>query len=450
MNDLDLEHDDALAQRIRQTLATVADATPLRSEATVSPLARPSSRPRLLFAAAAAVLAVVVGAGVLVAGREGETAVTNPTPIGEISPLPVDFDAAAAAPIFSAAGDPEAVAQAYLEARFPDFPAPGVTLAMVEESAASAKAHWQTGDDSGVLEEGDLLMRRDADQWMVVASTTDSIDTGSISFDGTTLTGTIRSTSEDSLFADVLDWSEQPVRHAPQPGGASPEMPTFGTAGGPSIGSLDLDIPHPGAPAIVRIRLVGGTVLGITEFRLDPPPLAPHRDFDGCVSANNTREKEPTPDIVARNCAMALQATVISEGDAVDRGWQLVASEEPSGTWVTLRFRDQVGMFRFRADAPAPARDVREDPVESIDVCCGSSTATVMVAVVHHDVSRVRLTTSAGTVVEAEALPNVDRRYAVLVVEPTVEGEEGSLEAQIPNGEWIAVDGSFSLAVLGG
>ena len=447
MNDLDLEHDEALVARIRETLNAVADTTPLEDHASVSTLPRPSRRGHFLFAVAAAALALVVGASVIIAGRDADTTVTNPTPDQPLATLPVGFDPATAAPVFSAVGEPDDVAQAYLEAHFPDFPSPGVTFELTEQSAATARARWRTADDGGVLEEGDLLMRRDAERWTVVAATTDSIDVGSVSFDGATVAGTIRSSSEDSLFVDVLDWTANPVRQAPQPGGAGPDMPTTGTAGGPAIGTLDLNVPQPAAPAIVRIRLVGGTVLGITEFRLDPPPLAPHRDFDGCVSANNTREKEPTPDIVARNCASALEATVISEGDAVDRGWQLVASEETSGTWVTLRFRDQVGMFRQRTDmAGSP---LRLYPVERAEACCASAGATLVVVVTAEDIARVRLKTSSGANIEAETFAHGDRRYAVLVVEPSVEGEEGSLEAQMPNGEWIA-DRSISLAVLGG
>ena len=447
MNDLDLERDEALVRRIRETLDAVAAATPVEREDIGDSLRRSGGRGRLAFAAAAAVVALVAVAGVLASGRDTGTSVTNPVPTGEISPLPSGFDPATANPIFSAAGDPDAVAQAYLEARFPDFPAPGVSVAVTEQSDTSAKARWRTGDDGGILEEGNLLMRRDADRWVVVASTTDSIDAGSVTHDGTTVSGRLRTSSEDSLFADVLDWAENPARHAPRPRGASPEMPTIGTAGGPAIGSLALDIPHPGAPAIIRVRLVGGTVLGITEFRLDPPALALHRDYDACITQHTTRDKEPTPDIVARNCAMALEGDVVATGSAIDRQWQLIASDEASGQWITLRFRDQVGTFRQRIGGEG--NPLRLYPVERADACCAATTATLVVVVVHPDVARVRLTTSAGTVVEAAAALDGDRAYAVLVVEPTVEGEEATVEAQMPNGEWVS-DRSISLAVLGG
>jgi hypothetical protein len=444
MNDLDLEQDDALARRIRETLAAVADATPTE-HVPVPELS--DRRPRLLFAVAAAVLAVLVAAAVLVSGRDADTTVANPIPDGPMRPLPQDFDPATAAPVFTAEGEPDAVALQYLENRFPDFPAPGVTMAVTERSDTVAKARWRSGDDSGTVAEGDILMRRDSERWVVVAATTDGVDVGSVSFDGTTVTGLVSSTSEDSLFADVLDWMGQPVRNAPRPRGAGLADPQLGTAGGPAIGSLSLDIRHPGAPAIVRIRLVGGTVLGITEFRLDPAPYAPHRDYDACIAEHTTREKEPTPDIVSRNCAMALEGEVFATGSAIDRQWQLVASDEPSGQWITLRFRDQVGMFRQRIGGEGSP--LRLYPIERAEACCASATATVVVVVVPEEIARVRLNASSGATVEEEAFAHLGRRYAVIVVEPQVEGEEATIEAQTPNGDWVAGD-SISLAVLGG
>lgn len=449
MNELDLEHDEDLARRIRHTLAVVAESTPTHQRQTPTSLPSPR-RARLMFAAAAAVLAVVVASAIVVAGRDAPTSVTNPVPDGPMTPLPAGFDPATATPVFSADGGPDAVAQAFLEARFWDFPRPGVTVTLPELSDTTARARWRSGDDTGTLAEGDLLMRRDGERWVVVAATTNSIDVGSVSFDGTTVSGTVRSTSENSMYADVLDWKGDAVHQSPQPKGAAGAASLMGTAGGPEIGSLELDVRHPGAPAVVRILFVGGTVLGVTEFRLDPPPLQSHADFDGCVKAHTTKEKEPTPDIVDRNCAAALQGALIATGHVAEREWQLVSSEERTGRWVTLRFRDQVGMFRMRADEPAPDRDVREDPVEMVDVCCASSEATVVLALVHHDVGRVRLTTTGGTTVEAETFPGIGRRYAVLVVKPTGEDNEGSLEAQLPNGGWIAAEESFRLAILGG
>lgn len=449
MNDLDLEHDDALVGRIRETLDAVAAATPMEGEATVMPLRRGERRPRLLFAAAAAVLAVVVAAAVLVSGRDADTTVAVPIPDGPFSALPTGFDAATATPIFSAPGESKDVAAAYVESRFVpgSFGRPTVSVSGSGDSATASRLRWRFGDDTGTLAEGDLLMRRDGERWVVVASTTDSIDVKSVSYDGTRVSGVVRSSSDESMVADVLDWMGEPARRSPRPAGISGASPDMGSAGGPAVGSLTIDVEHRSAPAVVRVMLVGGTVLGVTEFRLDPPPLATHSDFDACFRANTNVEKEPTPDIAARNCAMALEGTVVAEGAAIDRKWQLVASDEPSGHWLTLRMRDQVGMFRLRNEA---GPDVLTDPVEQVQVCCAAGEATVVVAVVRNDVSRVRMTTSAGTTVEAEAFVDADRRYAVLVVEPTVEGEEASLEVQLPNDEWVASDGSFSLAVLGG
>src|SRR3546814_9353907 len=87
----------------------------------------PRSHRRVHIAVAAAAVLAAVMAGLVLRPDERNDISTVPAdspdqPAG----LPSTFDATTAPFVFSAPGDAEAVADAYLRARFPDYPAPGV------------------------------------------------------------------------------------------------------------------------------------------------------------------------------------------------------------------------------------------------------------------------------------------------------------------------------------
>lgn len=189
-----------------------------------------------------------------------------------VATLPAGYDAATAAPVFTADGSADGVATAYLRSRFPDYPAPGVHADPARVAGNRALVTWTTGGGTdGTLAGGALVLRRDA-RWGVVVAATNGVDLAGVADDDAGVHGTIRSDSQNSLFADVLDIDGQPVPGSPQPSGHPGATTRFGTAGGPSDGTLSLRIPPTSAPVILRVHLVGGTLLSVSELRLERHP----------------------------------------------------------------------------------------------------------------------------------------------------------------------------------
>ncbi|HUR50184.1 MAG TPA: hypothetical protein VMY88_11740 [Acidimicrobiales bacterium] len=437
---------------VRDTLRAVAAATPV-SEHTPS-ATRPGRRPRPPRRAALAVAAcVVVVAGLAaVAASRGEGGDQHVQVTSPASPaVPSGYDVATATPVFSADGMPDEVAEAYLRARFPDHPAPDIRREPARVDGERATVNWSTGDDEAHrIAKGELVLRRTANRWAVITSTTGEVDVSGLTYDGTRVRGVVRSTSDNSLFADVLDWKGDPVRGAPRPEGQPGAAYRYGTAAGPAKQSLEIDVPAPSQPAVVRVYLVGGTILSVSELRFEPPPLAAHADTDGCMHANVTEKKDPTDDVVLRRCLAALRGTIVASGTVADRAWELVSSEEPAGHWMSLRARDLVGTYRLQPGSGLRGTDAKTSPFLELGACCAAGDSIIVVGAVHPDVRTVRFALRDGNLDiatrQAEGLS-----YAVAVMPQKVQAEgDVAVSVQYADGTWSGTVTRLSLAVLGG
>ncbi len=445
-----LAPDPELEARVRATLHAVAEKT-ASAEGCRLPVAdsRRRSTTRGLAAVAAAVL-LLAGLTAIVR-RDGADGVQIPA--ASASGLPTGFDMATATPIFAAPGEVDDVVRAYLRSRFPDYPAPGITTGPAAVDGERATATWATGGGTeGELARGKVHLRRSGDWWAVVGAETAGVDLSTLSYDGTRVQGTITSTNGNSLFADALDWRGEPVHRSPERDGHQGAAYRVGTAGGPATGALHIDIPHPGAPVIVRVNLVGGTVLSVSEVRFDPPLPAAHRDYEGCVRANTTKEKEPLPDVVARQCAASLDGTVIATGAAGERVWELIATDEANGSWVTLRSRDQVGSFRIEVGDDLRDQEPQRAPFTQVGACCALGKFVAVAGTLHPDAAALRVRTSNGQVFEMPAARDPASRasYAVVLVPMTPSPGTAVIEVILADGSVVPVPGTTSLAVLGG
>jgi hypothetical protein len=228
---------------------------------------RTRSRRPVLLAAAVVVVAAAVGAGlVLRDGGSDQTPATPPPttePEAEAAPLPAGFDPSTASAVFRADGRPDAVAAAYLE----DIGPPGtLAVAPAAVDGHQATVHWDHGRT-----EGDLLLRRDGEGWAVVASTIDGIDLSSLRATGHRVTGEVRRVGEDgALFVDLLGPTGLPI------------VETIQDDEDPLRDLIPVDVRTDGS-VIVRVQVLGGTVLGVAEVALDPPPVVSEGAGDSTV-----------------------------------------------------------------------------------------------------------------------------------------------------------------------
>lgn len=429
MTDVELE------ERVRDALRAVADATPVDGSA-VQPRGR-TTRPWMV----AAVLAVVAVAASLVAVAERDESVTTVTnqptgPAAAASPLPAGFDVNTANPFFEAEGEPTDVTEAYLRDRFPDYPNPGVAVGAPAVEGPVARVRWSTsGETEGEIAAGDVFLRQVDGAWAVVATTTDDVDLSGLSYDGESVRGVVATTSDQSLFVEVRDWRGDFVHRAEERIGGRP-------------GELEIDVPNRLAPTTVRVLQVGGTVLSVAEVRFDPTPLPAHDDFERCVTDNTTREKEPTPDIVNRLCADSLDGEVIGSGAGAAPGWELVASNEPSGHWVTLRARDQIGTYRIQTDGDFDSLFLQLGP------CCAFANHVAVVGALRADTTGMRVILSDGTAIAGEGYrdPTNGVIHAMVLVPRRQIPDDATarVEVRLADGSFEDTGGDLNLAILGG
>lgn len=429
-------NDTQLEERIRATLRSVADAAPRGTSRGGRPR---SSTPRWVLAAASVLVAATIAAvalGVAAADRDGDgegTRTADPVAMSPASRLPAGFDPAAATPVFTADGDADAVATAYVRSRLPRL----ASLAPVEMTGVVGRARWTTSSElEGVHATGEVLLRHIDGGWGVVAATTDAVDLGGLRYDGGHLRGVIQSESDELLRVELLDWRNdtgERLRRAPEPFDSSD-------------GTVTLDVEHRLAPVIVRANLVGGSILSITEVRLDAPPLAPHRDLEGCIRQHTTAAKEPTPDVLRRLCEASLEGTVVASGSGTDPAWELVASDEPTGHWVTLRWRDLVGQYRLQTDGEFDSLFTQIGP------CCAIEGDTVVVGALRRDATGMQVVLGDGRAIAAQAFadPATGVRYAVVVVPQELVASSPTAETQIRVGDRWQDGPTMNLAVLGG
>jgi hypothetical protein len=255
-----------------------ADADSEAIEIGLRPASRPARRPALLAAAVLLVVAAI-GLGLVLRDDGGSTPVAPATPAPSTTPAPTTsdprpptFDPDTAGVLFTGDGDLNAVLGAYVADRFD--PAALPTVAVTEDLGDRATATWTFGTElEGTIASGTVRFRRDPEGWAVVASTIDGVDLASITNDGHRVTGTVTTTNVNSLALDVLDAGGLPVPGSPEVGTTAVDGDVFGTAGmGDRRAPLTVDVPVAGEPVVVRARLVGGTILGVAEVVLEPPP----------------------------------------------------------------------------------------------------------------------------------------------------------------------------------
>jgi hypothetical protein len=278
------ETTDTIADDVRAMLVRKAADVPgdLRAPVPSPSIPTRADAPRrwlVPMAAAILVLAALAGLTAL-AAREDDRADLATVPPAALGPwldgsglgLPAGFDPATAPVLFTEAGTPEQVVAGYLAARFPDYPSPGVSFDAVTLDGGRAWTRWSTNEGGGVvIAAGDVLLRLDGDRWAVVAATTDGIDLADVRNDGARIEGTLTNATSQLVAADVLTLDGQPVAEAPRPSGRPGAAYRFGTAGDSDTGALRLDVTVDGTGAVLRVQLVGGTLLSISEAYLVSP-----------------------------------------------------------------------------------------------------------------------------------------------------------------------------------
>lgn len=389
--------DTELEDRVRTTLRAVAaaDAAPVASRARRWPV----------IAAAAAVV-IVVGAAIALQGDDtAQVHVTAPPSEVAASPLPTGFDVRTAGAVFTAEGTVDEVVDAYLASRFPDYPSPGVRSEPATVDGELATARWHTD-----ITHGDVRLRLIGHSWSVVAATTDDVFLDQLVIDGDRVHGAVTTSDINSLFVDVLDPTGEPVPGAPRPEGYPGAEYRFGTGGGPADGELKIDVSMVG-PAVMRVNLVGGTILSISEVRLDPPSTS---------------------------------TTVIGEGD----GWDLVATDEETGHWVTLRAAQVEGVFRLETDGNF------DSLFTVIGPCCRINGNVVVVGALRRDTTGMQVKLSDDRVIAAQSFadPVTGVQYAVALIpiadlpsDPTAR-----VEIRLADGTFQGMEFTLDLSVIGG
>lgn len=187
--------------------------------------------------------------------------IAQPQPVG----VPADYDVVTAEPVHvGSVGTVDDATLAYVRARFPDHPAPGVKVDRARTRGPRAIARWEVADAEAA---GLFFLRQLDGRWDVIASTTDGVDLSGVRIESSRLQGRATTRNRNSLFADVLRLDGTPVPGSPRPDGHPGAAYRFATAAGPSSESVDIDVPV-SAPALLRVGLVGGTILAISEVRV--------------------------------------------------------------------------------------------------------------------------------------------------------------------------------------
>ncbi|HUR49465.1 MAG TPA: hypothetical protein VMY88_08090 [Acidimicrobiales bacterium] len=196
---------------------------------------------------------------------------TTALPGPGIGGLPTTVDVATSAPLFSAPGSADEVAEAYMRTRLPDYPAPDVELDPAFYRGRRAYVSWSTGQQGEPIAAGIIGLRVSGQDWSVIAVNTHDVDVSDLRSADGKVSGTITTTNINSLYADVFQPDDTPAPGSPRPEGQPGAAYRFGTAGGPGDKSLDIAVPVQPGSAVVRVNLVGGTLLSLTEFRIPVP-----------------------------------------------------------------------------------------------------------------------------------------------------------------------------------
>lgn len=403
MNDTTTDFEDRLRAMLH-TRARDVQAPPSRAQVAAVPMDRsgvsptPSRRRTAAFAAAAVVVSgLLVTAALLRPSGDHEISTGPADQPGVASSLP-SFDPATAPVVFTAAGDVEAVLEAYLRDRFPDYPAPGLSRSDVMSDGELATANWQLTGDGPTPYGGSIYLRKDNGAWGVTAATTTGVDLADLVNDGQRVHGRVTSSAIDLLAVDLLDLNGEPVTGAPRPEGLPGANYRYGTAGESNTGVLDLDIPVTNQTAVVRVHLVGGTLLSIAEVALVPPPTdAPAPGASFVVWPNDaTPAKRSDPVTTARSFAEQVvgRAPTSAEADPdapaggptwvevdLDTTRVRILTAPTDDGWVVLQVGDGGGTVTTDPPSVHPPAVAGAVEVEvRIDTVTGINTVTVSAA----------------------------------------------------------------------
>lgn len=336
-----MNHIDTLFEdQVREMLSDRAADIPDRPRRDVLPITtvRPEmpagrSRRRVHIAVAAATVFAGLTAGLVLRPDDSSDVSMVPAdspdqPIG----LPSTFDIATAPVIFWASGDADEVVGAYLRARFPDYPSPGVAAGRATIDGTEAVATWSIVGENSTPYGGAIVLRSDDGAWGVVAATTDGVNLTDLAYDGQRVHGRVIYSGIDLLAVDVTDLVGEPAEGAPRPNGYPGAEYRFGTAGDSDTGSLNLNIAAIDETVIVRAQYVGGTLLSIAEIALMAPPMDPPSPGSGFAVWPN--EATATDRSSAPSAARSFATEVIGRTPTAVTADPEAAPDGP--TWVDL------------------------------------------------------------------------------------------------------------------
>lgn len=307
----------------------------------------------LLTAAAVVVLVAVVGVGLILRGDDRSVEIDSVAPTATPQELPTWFDHATAAVVFDTNyGEPQAAAEDYLRARFPDFPVPEVAITDLSAGDGLATAQWGVQDQAAEFPyRGEILLRLVDDSWDVVASTTEGVHLSGLERRDGLLVGEVTSaggqvgaqslgSGGDMLALDVLGLDGEPVPDAPEPDGYPGAQYRFGTAGVSdtepnSAGiAVPVNIEVGDSPVIVRAQHVGGTLLSVAEVVFPGPGSEPTPEQTAC-SQRALDQLDPRTDAIVYLDPMVSPARAAATVEAMD---------QESGVAV-VRFLDQQQVY---------------------------------------------------------------------------------------------------------
>jgi hypothetical protein len=317
--------------------------------------------------------------------------------------LPTWFDGRTAPPIFAADGSAMEVARAYMADRMPDIAVELDGAGGLDPETGQVRVTWRraalfsdTGlddDDIAARYQGQVLLRAFSGRagFAVIAATTDGVDLSAITIEEGIAAGLVTGEHVDQLFADVVHADGTPLAGSGPPVGDTPQP--FGSAGR-GTGTLELRPVPLSDGATLRVRMVGGTFLSISELALDVQAIERSTTTtSSSPSQTTTTTTQSASDPVAPWAGAALPA---SAAPATVEAWRSEGSPgaecpavapadlgEGEGATARATTRGQPGAWWVAYDLPggdgeadiqSPANDVGTETfsVSAIEIDGGS------------------------------------------------------------------------------
>lgn len=266
------EDDQRFADEVRAMLLMraldITDGPPLLELAPPAPARR--RHRQAVVAAVIAVLAMIGALAVVARDRDGSSIAERPAPVAQgpttvMGWYPPASSRVSQGPVFAATGDPEDVAAAYFADRL-EIP---VEVSRWVVATGSADATWVVVEsEERAPITGTIHLRLVDDRWTVWEVMTDGVELHDLRHEGDRVRGTI-SQRPNGVAVDVLTLDGEPVPGAPYPDRWRVGDRPYGTAAEGLDAHVDVPVDH--QPVLVRASIVRGTLVSITEVRLDPP-----------------------------------------------------------------------------------------------------------------------------------------------------------------------------------